>query len=168
MMAAARYALDNNVPYLGICLGLQVAVIASARKAGLKKANSTEFEDTKQNVVYIMEGQAGKESTGGTLRLGNYPARLAKGSKLANIYGSTSVIERHRHRYEVNQKFIEEIKKGGLTISGTSPDGKLVEFIEAADHPYFVATQAHPEFKSRPHRAHPLFLGLVKASKSSA
>jgi CTP synthase len=162
-IAAARYALDNNVPYLGICLGLQVAVIASARKAGLKKANSTEFEDTKQNVVYIMEGQAGKESTGGTLRLGNYPAKLVKDSKLAKLYGSTDITERHRHRYEVNQKFIEEIKEGGLTISGTSPDGKLVEFVEATGHPYFVATQAHPEFRSRPGRAHPLFLGLVKS-----
>jgi CTP synthase len=165
-VAAARYALDHSIPYLGICLGLQVAVIASARKAGLKKANSTEFENTKQNVVYIMEGQAGKESTGGTLRLGNYPARLAKNSKLAQLYGSTNIIERHRHRYEVNQKFIDEIKKGGLTISGTSPDGKLVEFVEAADHPYFVATQAHPEFKSRPHKAHPLFVGLLQAANN--
>jgi len=163
-IAAARYALDHGVPYLGICLGLQVAVIASARKAGLKKANSTEFEDTKQNVVYIMEGQAGKESTGGTLRLGDYPAHLQKGSKLEKIYGSNKIIERHRHRYEVNQKFIKEIKEGGLDITGTSPDGKLVEFIEAADHPYFVATQAHPEFKSRPHAPHPLFAGLIKAS----
>ncbi|HMI09043.1 MAG TPA: CTP synthase [Candidatus Saccharimonadales bacterium] len=162
-IAAARYALDNNVPYLGICLGLQVAVIASARKAGLKKANSTEFEDTKQNVVYIMEGQAGKESTGGTLRLGDYPAKLAKGSKLAEIYGANKIVERHRHRYEVNQKFIDDIKKGGLEISGTSPDGKLVEFIEAKDHSYFVATQAHPEFRSRPNRPHPLFAGLIRS-----
>lgn len=165
-VAAAAYALEHNKPYLGICLGLQVAVVAAARKAGLKDANSTEFEpDTEQNVVYIMEGQAGKESTGGTLRLGDYPAKLKDGSKVAELYGSEDVIERHRHRYEVNQKFTEEIKKGGLEISGTSPDGKLVEFVEAKDHLYFVATQAHPEFKSRPSRPHPLFVGLIKAAK---
>lgn len=161
-IAAARYALDHNLPYLGICLGLQVAVIAAARKAGVTRANSSEFSDTKENVVYIMEGQAGKESTGGTLRLGDYPAVLTKDSKVANVYGKTDVIERHRHRYEVNQRFIQEIEKGGLKISGTSPDGKLVEFIEAPENTYFVATQAHPEFKSRPMRAHPLFVGLIK------
>jgi CTP synthase len=167
-IAAARYALDNNVPYLGICLGLQVAVIASARKAGLKDANSTEFDlETKHDVVYIMEGQAGKESTGGTLRLGNYPAKLAKGSATANAYSSSDIIERHRHRYEVNQVFLPEIEKGGLAISGTSPDGKLVEFIEAPNNDYFVATQAHPEFRSRPMRPHPLFVGLIKAGKKN-
>ncbi|MDK2899173.1 MAG: synthase [Patescibacteria group bacterium] len=164
-IAAARYALDNNLPYLGLCLGLQVAVIASARKAGLKDANSTEFSSKcKYDVVYIMDGQAGKESTGGTLRLGDYPAKLVKGSLVENIYNSSNVIERHRHRYEVNQKFLPEIKKGGLLVSGTSPDGKLVEFIEAPECDYFVATQAHPEFRSRPTRPHPLFLGLMKAS----
>jgi CTP synthase len=163
-IAAAWYALDNNVPYLGICLGLQVAVIAAARKAGAREANSTEFGDTTQNVVYIMEGQTGKESTGGTLRLGNYPAILLPESKLSNIYGATNIIERHRHRYEVNQKFIHEIEKGGVIISGTSPDGKLVEFIEAPANDYFVATQAHPEFRSRPTRSHPLFNGLVAAA----
>jgi CTP synthase len=164
-VAAARYALDNNVPYLGLCLGLQVAVIAAARKAGLDHANSTEFDaDTDQDVVYIMEGQEGKESTGGTLRLGDYEAKLTEGSKVAEAYGDTSIIERHRHRYEVNQKFNQDIERGGLKISGTSPDGKLVEYIEAADTDYFVATQAHPEFKSRPTRAHPLFIGLIKAA----
>lgn len=162
-IAAARYALDNKVPYLGLCLGLQMAVIAAARKAGLKDAHTVEVSDTPSNVVYLMEGQAGKESTGGTMRLGDYPAVLKKGSKTAKAYGSEEVIERHRHRYEVNQKFVPEIEKGGLIISGTSPDGKLVEFIEAADHPYFVATQAHPEFKSRPSRPHPLFVGLFDA-----
>jgi CTP synthase len=164
-IAAARYALDNNVPYLGLCLGLQVAVIASARKAGLKDANSTEFApDTKHDVVYIMDGQAGKESTGGTLRLGNYPAKLVKNSIVAKTYGSCDIVERHRHRYEVNQKFLPEIEKGGLVVSGTSPDGKLVEFVEAPKNDYFVATQAHPEFLSRPTRPHPLFLDLIKAS----
>lgn len=165
---AASYALETKKPYLGLCLGLQVAVVAAARKAGLKDANSTEFDaDTKHNVVYIMEGQAGKESTGGTLRLGDYQAVLTKGSKAAVAYGATDVTERHRHRYEVNQKFTKEIEAGGLTISGTSPDKKLVEYVEANDHPYFVATQAHPEFRSRPSRPHPLFVGLIKAAKSA-
>ena len=164
-IAAATYALENQKPYLGICLGLQVAVIAAARNAGLKNANSTEFDEkTKQNVVYIMEGQAGKESTGGTLRLGDYKAHLTPGSVVEKAYGTAETTERHRHRYEVNQKFTAEIEKGGLVISGTSPDGKLVEYIEAKEHPYFVATQAHPEFKSRPDKAHPLFVGLIKAA----
>ena len=163
-IAAAAYALDHKTPYLGLCLGLQVAVIAAARKAGLSDAHSTEFNShTKSDVVYIMDGQAGKESTGGTLRLGDYPAILSKGSRAASVYGTTDVIERHRHRYEVNQKFVQAITKGGLTISGTSPDGALVEFVEATDHPYMVATQAHPEFKSRPFKAHPLFAGLIEA-----
>jgi CTP synthase len=164
-IAAARFALDNDVPYLGLCLGLQVAVIASCRKAGLKDANSTEFApDTKQDVVYIMDGQTGKESTGGTLRLGNYPAKLARGSLAAKTYGSHNIVERHRHRYEVNQKFMPQIEKGGLLVTGTSPDGKLVEFIEALGNRYFIATQAHPEFRSRPIRPHPLFVGLIRAS----
>jgi len=164
-IAAATYALEHKKPYLGLCLGLQVAVIAAARRAGLKAANSNEFDPTTStNVVYLMEGQAGKESTGGTLRLGDYPAVLKKGSKAAKAYGTTEVIERHRHRYEVNQKFTQDIEAGGLVICGTSPDGKLVEFVEAAYHPYFVATQAHPEFKSRPFKAHPLFTGLIKFS----
>lgn len=164
-IAAAAYALEHKKPYLGLCLGLQVAVIAAARKAGLIDANSTEFNpNTKHDVVYIMEGQAGKESTGGTLRLGDYPAKLTVGSKVATSYGAIEIIERHRHRYEVNQKFTQEIIGGGLVISGTSPDGKLVEFVEAIDHPYFVATQAHPEFKSRPFNAHPLFVNLIKSA----
>jgi len=99
------------------------------------------------------------------MRLGDYPAKLKKGSKIAELYGADTVTERHRHRYEVNQKFIKEIEAGGLTISGTSPDGKLVEYVEGTDHPYFVATQAHPEFRSRPMRPHPLFVGLIRASK---
>lgn len=162
---AARYALDHKVPYLGLCLGLQIAVIAAARKAGLEHANSSEFDShTSQNVVYIMAGQEGKESTGGTLRLGDYPAVLDKHSVIAKAYGTTQVVERHRHRYEVNQAFLDDIQKGGLVVSGKSPDGTLVEYIEAADHPYFAATQAHPEFKSRPYRPHPLFVGLVHAA----
>lgn len=163
-VAAALFALEHNVPYLGICLGLQVAVIAAARKGGLTNANSSEFSDTKHDVVYIMEGQAGKESTGGTLRLGDYPAILKQGSMAEKTYATTAVTERHRHRYEVNQKFTQDFEKGGLIVSGTSPDGKLVEFVEAAQHPYFVATQAHPEFRSRPDRPHPLFAGLIRAA----
>jgi CTP synthase len=163
-IAAARYALDHDVPYLGICLGLQVAVIASARKAGLVRANSDECSSSSQNVVYIMEGQAGRESTGGTLRLGGFPAVLTKGSKIAKLYGVNHVTERHRHRYEVNQKFIADIERGGLQVTGLSPDGKLVEYVEAPLNSFFVATQAHPEFKSRPSRAHPLFAGLIQAA----
>lgn len=167
-IAAARYALDKDKPYLGLCLGLQVAVIAAARKAGLVDANSTEFDaDTKHDVVYIMDGQQGKESTGGTLRLGDYPAKLKKDSKVAITYGDTNVTERHRHRYEVNQKFVHDMEKGGLIVSGTSPDGTLVEFVEGSADSYFVATQAHPEFKSRPFAPHPLFVGLIKAAISA-
>ena len=164
-ISAATYCLEHDKPYLGLCLGMQTAVIAAARRGGLKEANSEEFVETEQNVVYIMEGQKGKESTGGTMRLGDYPAKLVAGSKIADIYGAAKVIERHRHRYEVNQKFLKEIEKGGLVVAGTSPDGKLVEFVEAPDCKYFVATQAHPEFRSRPYRAHPLFEGLIKACK---
>jgi CTP synthase len=163
-VAAARYALDHTVPYLGICLGLQVAVIAAARKAGLADANSSEFDQsTPHDVVYIMEGQTGKESTGGTLRLGDYPAHLAPGSLAHTLYGEQDITERHRHRYEVNQHFREAIEAGGLKISGTSPDGKLVEFIESNNEGFFIATQAHPEFKSRPTRPHPLFDGFISA-----
>lgn len=170
---AANYALENNVPYLGLCLGLQAACIAAARRGGLSGAGSEEFlndEDYKKpknfkNVIYIMAGQKGKESTGGTMRLGDYPAKLVAGTKTAEIYGEKKVTERHRHRYEVNQKFLPEIEKGGLKVSGTSPDGKLVEFVEAPDCSFFVATQAHPEFKSRPLAVHPLFYHFVKSLK---
>ena len=165
-IAAADYALRTGTPYLGLCLGLQVAVIAAARRGGLEDAHSNEFDSaTPHNVVYIMAGQEGKESTGGTLRLGDYSAVLKEGSKVAEVYGATEVVERHRHRYEVNQAFAEAIEKGGLVISGTSPDGKLVEFVEAPESKYFVATQAHPEFKSRPDTAHPLFIGLIRSAK---
>lgn len=175
---AAEYALDNNVPYLGLCLGMQVACIAAARKGGIKNANSEEFgakEEDGNNVIYIMEDQKGKESTGGTMRLGDYKAILDDKSKTKKIYekygwgeakdGEYEVIERHRHRYEVNQKFLPEIKKGGVEVAGTSPDGTLIEFIEAPNCKFFVATQAHPEFKSRPLNTHPLFMEFVKSLK---
>ncbi|HSW90977.1 MAG TPA: CTP synthase, partial [Candidatus Saccharimonadales bacterium] len=165
-IAAARFALETGKPYLGICLGLQVAVIAAARRAGILDANSSEFEvGATHNVVYIMDGQQGKESTGGTLRLGNYPAHLVEGSLAERVYGVKEITERHRHRYEVNQAYRDDIMKGGLTISGTSPDGRLVEFVEGTDGNFFIATQAHPEFRSRPMRAHPLFVGLINASR---
>jgi CTP synthase len=165
-IAAATYALENDKPFLGLCLGLQMAVIAAARRGGLKNANSEELDPTtKSNVVYIMADQKGLESTGHTMRLGDYPAKLVKNSRVAELYGTTSVIERHRHRYEVNQKFLPSIQKGGVVVSGTSPNGKLVEFIEAPDHKFFVATQAHPEFKSRPTKPHPLFIEFIKSLK---
>ena len=164
-IAAAIYALENNTPYLGICLGLQTAVIAAARRAGLTDAHSTEFDSaTTHDVVYIMPGQEGKESTGGTLRLGNYPAVFTARSKVAELYQNDHTTERHRHRYEVNQYYLPQIKAGGVAVSGMSPDGSLVEFVEAPACDFFIATQAHPEFRSRPMRPHPLFMGLIRAA----
>jgi len=164
-IAAAQYALESGKPYLGLCLGLQVAVIGATRGAGLSEANSTEFDPKSPDpVVYIMELQKGKEGTGGSMRLGSYECILKKGSLASKIYKSGVVTERHRHRYEVNQLYIQKIEQGGLVISGTSPDGMLVEMVEGRDHPYFVATQAHPEFLSRPMRPHPLFAGFIKAT----
>lgn len=166
-IAAATYCLEHNKPYLGICLGMQTAVIAAARRGGVDGANSEEFGAGQgTNVIYLMDGQAGKESTGGTMRLGDYPAVLKEGSLAAKTYGTTEVTERHRHRYEVNQDFVQAIEQGGLVISGTSPDGRLVEFVESPRCDYFIATQAHPEFKSRPFRPHPLFDGLIRAAAS--
>lgn len=166
-IAAAGWALENNKPYLGLCLGLQAAVIASAKIGGVKNATSAELDaSAKDQVIYLMPGQAGKQSTGGTMRLGDYKAELQKGSKVQKLYGKAEIIERHRHRYEVNRGYEKEIEKGGLSITGESPDGRLVEFVEAPNHTFFVATQAHPEFKSRPHRPHPLFSGLIGAAKS--
>lgn len=163
---AAEYALNKDIPYLGLCLGMQCAVIAAARLSGMKNANSEEFGAKEgENIIYIMDGQKGKESTGGTMRLGDYPAKLKKGSKTAKIYGAENVVERHRHRYEVNQELLKDIEKCWLEVSGTSPDGKLVEFVECPKCKFFVATQAHPEFKSRPLDVHPLFLEFVKSLK---
>jgi CTP synthase len=166
-IAAARYALDNNKPYLGICLGLQVAAVAAARKAGLAEANTTEINPSTPNpVIYIMEGQEGKESTGGTLRLGDYTCKIEAGSLAERVYGTREIIERHRHRYEVNQHYRDALAQVGVRISGLSPDGRLVEMLEQPDLDYFIATQAHPEFRSRPNRAHPLFDGLIAAAKA--
>ncbi|HSX18292.1 MAG TPA: CTP synthase [Candidatus Saccharimonadales bacterium] len=161
---AATYALDNKVPYLGLCLGLQVSLIAAARRAGLSKANSTEFDaNTPDPVISTMAEQIGKENTGGTMRLGDYPCVLTRGTKARRLYGQEQIIERHRHRYEANNKYRNQYEKWGLLASGMSPDDNLVEMIEAIDHPYFVTTQAHPEFRSRPDRPHPLFIGLLRS-----
>ncbi len=170
-LGALKFARENKIPTLGLCLGLQCMVIEFARNVvGLQDASSTEFDpQAKHPVIATMAEQidilaAGE--MGGTMRLGSFEAKLSKGSIAAEVYGSNEVTERHRHRYEVNNSYREQLAAGGMVISGTSPDGSLVEFVELskADHPYFVATQAHPEFKSRPNRAHPLFIGLVKAS----
>lgn len=162
---AATYAYENGLPYLGICLGMQMSVVAMARRAGYKKANSTEFDaKTPQPVISTMAEQVGKENTGGTMRLGDYPCMLERGSLARKLYGSEKVVERHRHRYEVNNKYRRQFQKWGLRISGSSPDGKLVEMVEAPDHPFFIGTQAHPEFRSRPNKPHPLYSGLVKAA----
>jgi CTP synthase len=171
-LGALTYARENQIPTLGLCLGLQCMVMEAARNlAGLEGAASTEFDpDTEFPVISTMaEQQAfveGAGDLGGTMRLGAYPAVLTPGSLVASAYGTTRVSERHRHRYEVNNAYREQIEAAGLKVSGTSPDGKLVEFVEldSALHPYYVATQAHPEFKSRPTKAHPLFAGLIAAA----
>jgi CTP synthase len=165
-IAAASFAMDSNRPYLGICLGLQVAAIAAARKSGVEDANTSEVDPNTPNpVIYIMEGQQGKESTGGTMRLGDYTCEIEAGSLAEKVYGAREIVERHRHRYEVNQKYRDQLEQAGLRITGLSPDGRLVEMIEHADNDYFIATQAHPEFRSRPNRAHPLFDGFIAAAK---
>jgi len=164
-IAAAQYSLDKKLPYLGLCLGLQMGVIAAARNAGLTDATSVELNPkSPHKVIDYMADQHDKKNTGGTMRLGDYPAVLASGSKVRKAYGQENIIERHRHRCECNNDYRDQYQKWGITASGLSPDGHLVEFIEAADHPYFVATQAHPEFRSRPDRPHPLFVGLIRAA----
>ncbi|MFI6046808.1 CTP synthase [Nocardia sp. NPDC051321] len=170
-VGAISYARARGIPLLGLCLGLQCVVIEAARSVGLAEANSAEFEpDTPHPVISTMADQeqavAGEADLGGTMRLGAYPATLAKGSVVAQAYGSEQVSERHRHRFEVNNAYRDRIAKSGLRFSGTSPDGHLVEFVElpADVHPFFVATQAHPELKSRPTRPHPLFAALVAAA----
>lgn len=171
-LGALRWARENKVPTLGICLGLQCMVIEYARNvAGIADASSSEFDpNTSHPVIATMEEQKsyvqGEGDLGGTMRLGAYPAKLAEGSVVATAYGATDVSERHRHRFEVNNDYRDDITQAGLVFSGTSPEGTLVEFVELPKdvHPYYVSTQAHPEFKSRPHRAHPLFAGLVEAA----
>lgn len=166
-IATVRYAREHKVPFLGLCLGMQCAVIEFARDVcGMKDTNSTEFvPDTPYPVIDLMADQADVTEKGGTMRLGIYPCKLLEGSIARSLYDNNEIIyERHRHRYEVNNDFRAKLEEKGLVFSGTSPDNRLVEIIELKDHPYFEATQAHPEFKSRPTRPHPLFMGLIKAA----
>lgn len=164
---AAQFCLKEKIPYLGLCLGLQMAVIAAARNAGIKNATSSELDSNADNlVIHTMNEQMGKENTGGTMRLGDYPCVISKSSKAAKLYKKLRTNERHRHRYECNNEFVDRYEQWGIRVVGTSPDNKLVEMIEAIDHPFMIATQFHPEFKSRPNRAHPLFDGFIKSMKT--
>jgi CTP synthase len=170
MVAAAGYARDNEIPCLGLCLGLQVMVISVARDwAGLDRANSREFDTmTPHPVIDLMPDQADVTDKGGTMRLGSYQATLVPGTKVAAAYGTLGVTERHRHRFEFNNRYKGKLEDKGLVCSGSSPDGQLVEFVELTDHPFWVGTQAHPEFKSRPDRPHPLFRDLLGAALDRA
>jgi CTP synthase len=163
---AARWARDRRIPYLGLCLGLQCAVIEFARQIiGTPDANSTEFDMfTQHPVIDFMPDQRELEDKGGTMRLGLYPARLTPGSRAAAVYGQEIIYERHRHRFEVNNRYRQILEGAGMALSGQSPDGRLVEIVEMRDHPWFVASQFHPEFKSRPERPHPLFNGFVASA----
>ena len=166
MILAAKYARENNVPYFGICLGMQIAVIEYARGvAGIKDANSGEFDELcKNKVIDFMPGQSEDVDKGGTLRLGAYPCVIAPGTTMERCYGKRTISERHRHRYEFNNNYRDILTSHGLTLSGTSPDGLLVETVELTDRDFFVGVQYHPEFKSRPNKPHPLFLGFVGAA----
>jgi len=165
-IVTARFARENKVPYLGLCLGMQVMVIEFARYLlGNESPNSTEFDhSTRYPVIDLLPEQRSISDMGGTMRLGVYPCRLVPGTRAAEAYGIPEVLERHRHRFELNNEFREMLHKGGLISSGLSPDGRLVEISEVADHPWMVGSQFHPEFQSRPNRPHPLFAGLVRAA----
>ena len=161
-----KYARTHEVPFLGLCLGMQVAVIEFARNvAQLSRANSIEFETkADQPVVALMEDQKNLSEKGGTMRLGQYPCHLVKNSKAGTAYSTDVVMERHRHRYEINNDYLDILTDAGLIFSGTSPDRHLMEIIELPNHPWFVACQFHPEFKSRPDNPHPLFKGLLQVA----
>ncbi len=167
-IAAIRYAREKRIPFLGICLGLQVAVIEYARSVcGLADANSSEFnQDSPHPVIDLMLEQRSRTKMGGTMRLGAYPCVITPGSLAHRLYGEREISERHRHRYEVNNAYRKALTDAGMAISGVSPDGELVEMIEIPDLPFFIGCQFHPELKSRPNRAHPLFKGLVGAAKA--
>ena len=168
MILAAQYARTKGIPFLGICLGMQMALVEFARNVvGWKDANSSELNpDTEHPVIDLMPEQAGVTQLGGTMRLGAYPCKLVRGTLAHRLFGKEEIQERHRHRYEVNNELREQLAAAGLTLSGISPDGRIVEMIEWNRHPYYIGTQGHPEFKSRPNRAHPLFAGLVMAAVS--
>ena len=168
MIETIKYAREEKVPFLGICLGMQMTVIEYARNIlGLEDANSAEFsQDTKNPVIHIMETQKDIKKKGGTMRLGSYPCILKDGSLASKAYGTNKIDERHRHRFEYNNEYKERLENAGLICSGTSPDGSLVEIVEITDHPYFIAGQFHPELKSRPNRPAPLFVELIKAAKN--
>lgn len=165
---AVEYARVKKIPFLGICLGMQMAIVEFARNvAGFPRANSSELDpDTPDPVIYLMPEQNGVENLGGTLRLGAYPCILKKETKAFELYGTEEIQERHRHRYEVNNDYREALEGQGMVLSGLSPDKRIVEMIELREHPFFVGTQGHPELKSRPNRAHPLFRGFVKAAEA--
>lgn len=164
-VTAAQYALQHKLPYLGLCLGMQVACIGAVRLAGKAAANSTEFDEHTANpVVDLMQSQKTRLGLGGTMRLGNYECSLTNGSRSQKLYGSTTIFERHRHRYEFNTLYKDDLSKVGISIVGINPESGLTEVIEARDHPYYIATQFHPEFNSRPLRPHPLFIGLIAAA----
>ena len=165
-IAAVRYAREHKIPFLGICLGKQMAIVEYARNVlGYPDANTIEIDpDTGHPVIALMPEQNGVVNLGGTLRLGAYPCVLKKGSLAETLYGTDRISERHRHRYEVNNEYREELSRHGMVLSGISPDGRIVEMIELRDHPFFIGTQGHPELKSRPNRAHPLFRGLIEAA----
>jgi len=162
---AARFAREHKVPYLGLCLGMQVATIEFARNVcGIEKANSTEFDkDGPDPVICLLEEQRDVQNKGASMRLGTWPTKITRGTLAEKLYGNNEVLERHRHRYEFNMSYRERMKEKGFTISGTSPDGSLAELIELRDHPYFLACQYHPEFQSRPNKPHPLFRGFIQA-----
>ena len=168
MITAAKYARENNIPYLGICLGMQIAVIEYARHFGIKDATSSEFSSEGTHVICLMKDQVSVNEKGATMRLGAYPCKIKEGTKLAEIYGESEISERHRHRYEFNNSFREKFEQNGLTISGVSPDGLLVEVVEITNHKFFVGVQFHPEFKSRPNRVHPLFFSFINSSLRNA
>lgn len=160
------YARENNIPFLGLCLGMQMAIVEFSRHvAGFADAHTAELDaNTTHPVIHLMPDQNGIEDIGGTLRLGTYPCVLDKSSKAYEIYGEELIQERHRHRYEVNNQYREDLEKAGMKLSGISPDGRIVEMVEIPSHPWFIATQAHPEFKSRPNRPHPLFREFIRAA----